>query len=83
MRRLELAYVLDPSESTREAWISAQASLDRVRSSTAERKRFFTKQAFYEEGEKTGRMLARIARSQQSSPDIGASRDTWLMTLNE
>lgn len=29
--------------------------------SSAEKKRFFIKQAFFEEGEKTGRLLARIA----------------------
>lgn len=52
----------------------AQDSLDRLRSSTAERKTFFTKLAFYKEGEKTGRLLAKIARSQQQSPAIGAIR---------
>lgn len=74
VRQLELAYVTDPTESAREAWISAQDSLDRLRSSAAERKRFFSKQAFYEEGEKTGRLLAKIARSQQLSPAVGAIR---------
>ena len=83
VRQLELAYVLDPSEPAREAWTSGQDSLDRLRSSVAERKRFFTQQAYYEEGEKTGRLLARIARSQQASPAIGAIRDTQGRLVNE
>lgn len=74
VRQLELSYVTDPSDSAREAWISGQNSLDQLRSSAAEWKHFFTKQAFYEEGEKTGRLLARIAQSQQSTPAIGAIR---------
>lgn len=52
--------------------MSAQDFLDRLRSSAAEGKRFFTKLAFYEEGEKTGHLLAKIARSQLQSPAIGA-----------
>lgn len=35
---------------------------------------FFSKMAFYKEGEKTGRFLARIARSHQSCPAIGTIR---------
>lgn len=68
---------------TREAWISAQDSLDRLRSSTAKRKRFFTKLAFYEEGERTGRLLARIARSQQQSPAVGANRAATGRVVND
>lgn len=33
---------------------------------------FFNKVAFFEEGEKTGRLLVKIVQSQQASPSIGA-----------
>lgn len=74
VRQLDLSYVTDPSDSVREAWIPGQDSLDRLSSSAAERKHYFSKQAFYGDGEKTGRLLARIARSQQSSAAIRAIR---------
>ncbi|XP_077319405.1 uncharacterized protein LOC143941229 [Lithobates pipiens] len=74
VKRLEIEYVTGPTDSAREAWMVAQDSLDRLRSSTTERRRFFTKLAFYEEGEQTGRLLARIAKAQQMSPAIGAIR---------
>lgn len=51
VRQLELSFVTDPTNSAREAWMLTQDSLDRLKSSTAERKTFFTKLAFYEEGE--------------------------------
>lgn len=67
--------------------MSAQDSLDRLRSFTVEQKSFFTKIAFYEEGEKTGHLLAKIASSQQSSQivlelssfysDLYGSRDNY------
>lgn len=82
MRQLELSFVTDPTDSAREAWISAQDSLDRLRSSTAERKRFFAMLAFYE-GEKTGRLLARIARSQQQSLAIRAIRASSGRMVND
>lgn len=52
-----------------------------MRSSAAEWKRFCTKMAFYEEGEKTGRLLTKTARSQQSSSAIGAVRSAtgWVV----
>ncbi|XP_073467611.1 uncharacterized protein [Aquarana catesbeiana] len=43
---------------------------------------FFTKLAFYEEGEKTGRLLAKIARSQQQSLAIGASHSSSGQVVN-
>lgn len=55
--------------------MSAQDSLDRLRASAAEHKWFFNKGAFFEEGEKTGRLLAKIVQLQQASPAIGAIRN--------
>lgn len=83
VRQLELAYVMVPSESAREAWISGQDSLGPLRSSAPERKWFFTKQAFYEEGEKNGCLLARIARSQQPSSAIGEIRSSLGLLVND
>lgn len=42
----------------------------------------FTKLAFYEEGEKMGRLLAKIARSQQKSHAIGAIRSSNHQIVN-
>lgn len=63
--------------------MAAQDSLDRLRASATKKKRFFTTMAFYEEGEKTGRLLARISRSQQSSPIIGAIRSPMGRVLTD
>ena len=71
---MERAYIADPSDLTRETWQAAQTAYQQLLSSSAEKKRFFAKQAFFEEGEKTGRILARIANSHQRSPAIGAIR---------
>lgn len=72
VRQVELTHVTALTDSAREAWMSTQDSMDRLRPSAAERKWFFTKLAFYEERGKDGRLLAKIARSQQQSPAIGA-----------
>lgn len=69
---LEQQYIADPSDSAREAWQSTQSAYEHLLSSSAENKRFFSKQAFFEEGEKTGCLLAKIAHSQQRSPAIEA-----------
>lgn len=71
---LEAQFVADPRKERRDAWLSAQDALNRLMSSTVERKRFFSKLAFYEEGEHTDRLLAKISRAQQASPSIGALR---------
>lgn len=52
--------------------MSAQEALYRTTASAVEQKRFFNELAFYEEDEHTGRLLAKIAHSQQVSPSIGA-----------
>lgn len=64
----KLQYSFTSHDSVREAWISAQDSLNRLKTSDVERNPFFSKMAFYKGGEKTRRLLARIARSHQSSP---------------
>lgn len=56
--------------------------MDQLRSSAADRKKFFTKLAFYEEGEKKGRLLAKIARSQQQSPAIGVIHSSSGQVVN-
>lgn len=71
---LETQFIADPNEECREAWLLAQEALNRLTSSTVERKCFFSKLAFYEEGEHTGRLLAKIYRAQQASPSIDALR---------
>lgn len=71
---LEKRFIADPTQANKEAWLSAQEALYRVTSSTAEKKSFFQKTAHYEEGEHTGRLLATIAHSHQTSPSIGALR---------
>ena len=49
---LEGQFVLDPSDSAREEWQAAQSAYERVLSSGAEKKRFFSKQAFLKRGRK-------------------------------
>lgn len=71
VRQFELAYIVQPTDS-REAWMLAQDSLDHLQASTAQRKRFVNKAAFFEVGEKTGCLLANIAQSQHACPAIGA-----------
>lgn len=68
---LEIKYVTTPTEDRRDAWLSAQDALSWFTSSAAERKHFFSKLAFYKEGEHTGCLLAKISHSQQTSPSIG------------
>lgn len=74
MRRLEAEYIADSTEVTREAWMVAQDAVNRINMSSADRKWFFNKLAFYEEGEQTGRLLAKIVKSNQTSQSIGALR---------
>lgn len=50
----------------------AQDVLVRLAHSTAEKKQLFSKLAFYEEGEQTGRILAKIVNVHQVAPNIGA-----------
>lgn len=72
--RLEAEYIADPSSPAREAWLAAQEAVVRITGEAADRKRFFNKQAFYEEGEQTGPLLAKIVKASQSTPSIGALR---------
>lgn len=72
--RLEAEYIADPSDAARDAWLAAQEALGQFTGEAADRKRFFNKQAFYEEGEQTGRLLAKIVKASQSSPSIRALR---------
>lgn len=44
--------ILDPSDSAREVWQAAQSTYEHVLSSSAKKKSFFAKQAFFEEGKK-------------------------------
>lgn len=54
--------------------MSAKAALDHLVTSSEDRKCFFSKLAFYEEGEQTGRLLAKIAKAQQSGGTIDLLR---------
>lgn len=51
--RLDAEFIADPSDVAREAWMAAQEAVDRITGAAADRKRFFNKLAFYEEGEQT------------------------------
>lgn len=72
--RLEAEFVADPSDVAREAWLATQEVVDRITGSVADRKRFFKRLAFYEEGEQTGSLLAKIVKASQTSPSFGALR---------
>lgn len=69
---LEQQYIVDPLDSAKEAWQSAQFAYEHLIS--AEKRSFFSMLAFFEEGEKTGHLSAMIAHSQQRSPAIEAIR---------
>lgn len=72
--RLEAEFIAHPSDAAREAWMAAPEPVDRITGEAADRKRFFNKQSFYEEGEETGRLLTKIVKASQTSPSIGALR---------
>lgn len=63
--RLEAKFIASPSDATREAWLAAQEEVDRITNLAADRKCFFNKLSFYEEGGQMGRLLARIVKSSQ------------------
>lgn len=70
--RLEVEFIADPSNADREAWLTAQEAVDWLTREAADRKRFFNRHAFFEEGEQTGHLLAKIVKASQMSPSIGA-----------
>lgn len=71
VKRLEAEYIANSGEGSREAWLAAQDALTRIDASRADKKRFFSKMAFYEEGGQMGKLLAKLVQSQQASPSIG------------
>lgn len=60
VQRLEEEYIGNASEQTKAFWLSAQNALTKVVNSKAEKKLLFSKVTFYEEGEQSGRLLAKI-----------------------
>lgn len=74
VRRLEAEFIANSSDATREAWIGTEAAVDHLATSSADQKCFFSRLAFYEEGEQTGRLLAKILQSNQACPAIGDLR---------
>ncbi|XP_056408050.1 uncharacterized protein LOC130306231 [Hyla sarda] len=72
----EARYVLDPTSRTKDVWLRAQGAYTKYLEETAEHKRFFTKQRYFECGESTGKLLASIARAQQGVTYIGCLRDS-------
>lgn len=72
---LKVKYVQDPTESAKGAWQSAQSVYEHLLASSVEKRRFFSKTAFFEEGETTGRLLARIANSELKSPVTGTIKN--------
>lgn len=67
---MEKLYVKEPSPDNLVNWTDAQQLYRTLSLEKAENRRFFLKQAQYEEGERTGHMLALLARSQSSSTSI-------------
>lgn len=53
-RRLEAEYITTATEGSKASWLAGQDALTKVINSKAEKKRFFSKVTFYEEGEQTG-----------------------------
>lgn len=74
VRRLETKFTDDPSDSNREAWLAAQEAVIQITKLAADKKRFFNRLVYYEKGEQTGLLLARIVNSSQTSPTNGALR---------
>lgn len=50
VQELEEKYVHNPTDPAREAWQWGQSAYERLLSSIAEKKQFFSKLAFFEEG---------------------------------
>lgn len=76
--KLELAFVTDPSDSTREAWISGQDSLDRLRASTE--RGFSISKLSMRKGRKTAICwpeLPDLSRRPRLSELFVALRDDW------
>lgn len=71
VRTLEQEYSSHPSDSAKTAWLSAQEALTHVIHAKAEKKRFFAKATFFEEGEQTGRLLAKVVNSRPAAPATG------------
>lgn len=61
---------MDPTPANQSSWTVAQSLYNRVVLSTAEKKRCFLQQNYFEEGENTGHLLAMVARAQQESTSI-------------
>lgn len=66
-RVLELQYVQDPTDSARETWQSAQSAYEHLLASSAEKKRFFLKTAFFE-GETMGASLLELPNLRTEIP---------------
>lgn len=71
VRRLEQEYISHPSDNSR---LSDQDAFTHVIQSKAEKRRFFAKAAFFEEGEQTGRLIAKIVDTRPAVLAIGALR---------
>lgn len=71
VQEAEREYIRNPTPLTRSKWCEAQ-KLDEVRQlNRARRKRFFSKQPYFEEGESTGHLLATVMKSQQPRRILG------------
>lgn len=68
----ELQYINDPSRSNRAEWLCRERLYNSLMSSKAQKKAFFSKQSYYEHGDKCGRLLAAIARGSTDPPVISS-----------
>lgn len=69
MRKREQALVTDPSQSNNKAWTEAQSLYNSTLMSTAEKRRYFLQQSYFEEGDNSGQLLALVAREQRVHRD--------------
>lgn len=60
----------DPTPANQNSWKEAQSLYNQVVLSTAEKKRYFLQQNYFEEGENIGQLLAMVAKAQQKSTSI-------------
>lgn len=60
VHQLEVELIAKSSDVTRDTWIAVQVTMDRLATYLANKKLFFSKLTFYEEGEQTVWLLPKI-----------------------
>ena len=83
VEKAEELYLQDPTPEQEGKWKDAQKIYRTIHLQQADNKRFFTSQTYFEEGEKTGHMLAMIAKSQQPSQLVHSIRTSTQSTVTD